>query len=488
MSGADLTDAELEEAIRVELERLGAASVGDVLEATASDLESLAAVAHTWPLATATLWVREDAPYDQRRLVASLRHPLTLALGGNRSGKTYAILQASVAFALGGDHPAVAAWLRDNDLPPDLVPDGPGQVCLAAQTGATSIALHRKVLMDQLLPREGLTCWMLNTPMEARIDVAVPGYERPATIWFKSVDQGHRKFKGSEYRFAAITEEPEGDEGRMVFEELMRGCSSVGGRVVLDMTPQNGMTWVYDDLYTARQYGCQVVELDTTHNALVPDYASVQRWLASLTEDQRRVRQRGQFVDRKGAIFTEWTRGTGERHGPGHLCDPFDVPPEWPRFRAADFGLDDPTTVLWGALGDDSTLYVYRQYYERGRTYGEHAATVRELSGGESYRASVGDPSAGGRAAMELWEAHGLYFDRGDHEVEAGISRVREWMALRAADGRPRLKVFRGLDDLVREIEAYRWDPHTRRPVKRHDHSCDALRFLVCGVERWRNL
>lgn len=408
----------------------------------------------------------------------------------HNSGKTYAILLLSVAFALGGDHPAVRAWVRDNDLPADLIPDGPGQVCLVAQTGSVSISLHRKPI-EALLPSHGVQTWMLNTPVEARVEIAVPGYSRPATIWFKSCDQGHRKFKGSELRFAAITEEPEGNEGRLILDELMRGASSVGGRVVLDMTPHNGMTWVYDDLYQARRYDCRVIELDTTHNVLVPDYESVQRWLASLTEEERQIRQRGQFVDRKGAIFVEWTRGTGDRWGPGHVCDEFVPDPDWPRFRAADFGLDDPTAVLWGALGDDGTLYVYAEYYERGRTYGDHADAVtarsRELDGDVGYRESVGDPSAGGQAAAEVWREHGLYFDPADREVEAGISRVRQRMALRP-DGRPRLKVFRCCTNLIREIEAYRWDPTTRRPIKRGDHTVDALRFLDGAVDAWRRL
>lgn len=477
---ADLTDAEI-------LAELEGTSVSDAIDRAASGLEELSRLSEEYPIAAATLWVRDDAPWDQRRLVASLSHPLTLALGGNRSGKTYAILEAAVAFAMGGDHPAVRCWTEDNDLPAGLIPDGPGQVILVAQTGAVSIALHRKPL-QALLPAAGVASWNLNTPAEARIEITVPGHTRPAVIWFKSCDAGHRKFKGSEVRFAAITEEPEGDEGRLILEELMRGASSVGGRVVLDMTPQNGMTWVYDDLHQGRRYGCQVVEIDTTHNTLVPDYAGVQRWLGSLTDDERRVRQRGQFVDRKGLIYVEWSRGTGDRWGPGSVCTPFEIPPEWPRFRAADLGLDDPTCCLWGALGDDSTLYVYRGYYARGATYADHGAAIRAMSGTERYRASVGDPSASGRAAMEIWRRDGLFFDDADREVQAGISSVRQWMAIRP-DGRPRVKVFSDVPpEVISEIEGYRWDPATRLPIKRRDHAPDALRFLVRRVELWFRL
>jgi hypothetical protein len=408
----------------------------------------------------------------------------------HNSGKTYAVKMAAVAFALGGDHPAVMAWLEDNDLPRDLIPDGPGTVILAAPSASTSIAFHRRDV-QALLPATGWESWSLNVPAEARIEIAVPGYDRPAIIYFKSVDQGHQKFKGSETRLVVISEEPEGEEGRLVLDECMRGCSSIGGRVVIECTPQAGMTWVYDDLYVKRKFGCAVLELDTTHNVMLPDYASTMRWLDSLTEEERAMRQRGQFVDRRGLIYTGWTRGTGDRYGPGMLCAPFEIPKEWPRFRGADFGLVDAMAVPYAALGDDDTLYVYWLYYEpNGISYEWHAEQiVARQPAGETYEGSWGDPSAA--EVMNDWAALDLYFDLANREVDAGLSGLMDRMRLRG-DGRPRLKVFDipELRPLVTEIENYRWDTNSKRPkpVKKNDHALDALRYLDRGIEEWRGL
>lgn len=58
------------------------------------------------------------------------------------------------------------------------------------------------------------------------------------------------------------------------------------------------------------------------------------------------------------------------------------------------------------------------------------------------------------------------------------------------SDDRPRLKVFRECRNLIREVDGYVWDPKRRdpTPVKKHDHSADALRYLIMGVREWAQI
>jgi hypothetical protein len=509
-----LSDEEIELEYQRELASLGIASEEQAHQQLdlepADDLEAWSRLELEHPLATSVLWQAPDQPWDQRRLVAALHGPLSLVLGGNRSGKTYAILQFCVASALGGDHPAVRAWLADNDLPPDLIPDGPGEVIMATPTAAQSIQLHRQKL-DLLLPDSGKVWYgMQAATAGARVEIEVPGYSRPARIWFKSYDQKHRSFKGSEIRLAALTEEPEDEEGKLILQECERGVSSVGGRVVLEMTPQLGFTWVYDDLYmNGTEKNPAVVELDSEFNTMVKDHAGLMDWLNKLTPEQRAMRQKGKFTNLEGLIYKSWTRGSTERFGYSSVCTPFDIPRNWPRFRGGDFGMSDATCIVWGALGDDNTLYVYRYLHEPSPTYQEHAAWVRQLEvdqrklTGETIEAGWGDPSSGGESAIEAFNRAEVYFHVADKEVNKGISMVAE--RLRLLDGRPRLKLFTGCrvgmpgidekrkkpgDVAVTEMETYRWDPKVRvpQPIKKNDHFCDALRYLVVGVDAWRAL
>src|SRR5688572_17756110 len=115
---AELSDADLE----AELAALGVdpdAPLEPLVEQAASDIEWLDRVRRQYPLACSVLWTAEAAACDQRRSVAAvMRAPVVgLVLGGERSGKSIGMKHLTVAMALGGDHPAVRAWLEVNDLP-----------------------------------------------------------------------------------------------------------------------------------------------------------------------------------------------------------------------------------------------------------------------------------------------------------------------------------------------------------------------------------
>lgn len=460
---------------------------------------------YSFPLAFEVLWRNDAAPWDQRRAIAAVARKevhVGLLRGGNRSGKTYAGKELCVAMALGGDHPAVKAWLADNELPEDLIPLGPGQCVMVAQSAADSVRYHRDDIA-RMLPPEGVRWYNKNAHMEARVYVEVPGYTQPAVVFFKSVDQGHRKYKGMQCRYIDIDEEPEGPEGKMVFDECTRATAAEGGWVVLTMTPQSGQTWVYEDIEKGKKYNSVVIELDALHNTTVKDIDALAAWIEALDDDQKEMRRFGRFVHREGLIYPMWMDGDHSRWGPGHLCEPFEIPEEWPRFRSADFGLANPTAVLWGALGDDGTLYVYRGHYQAGLSYEEQASRVHDAQGdlcsggswgepgtelieGEPIEASWGDPGDTGAEAMRIWADRDLYFSPATKHVKEGITSVINRLTLQA-DKRPRLKVFTSVPKIVGEVKAYRWNPRmlVPTPIKKNDHMMDALRYLCMGVDNY---
>lgn len=459
-----------------------------VVDGLAGNLEELARLQHLYPLACSVLWVNDRAPWDQRRAVAAVMQASTvgLVLGGWRSGKSEGLKQLTVAMALGGDHPAVQAWLEVNDLPRHCIPDGPAQVYAAAPSSNDSVRFHRDDFDRLVGPGRG-TWYNRNGKGEALLSVPVPGSKTPAKIWFKSVDQGRRSFQGISIRWGWIDEEPLGDVGYGVYDELKARVADQGGHIGISMVPAEGLTWVYDRLIRDRMDDAVVCELDTLDNPHLPREA-FKRLYSGMTDDEVATRRHGKFRSRSGAIYAQWAPGDGDRGGVGHVCRPFDLPPEWPRFRGADFGLDNPTCVLWGALGDDDTLYIYREHYEAGPTYEQHGETVKARSAGEAYQGSWGDPSAS-EVMSTTWASMDLYFDLANREVRAGIDEVKNRLRLRS-DNRPRLKVFDTCTNLIREFPGYIWDSNYRgeQPVKKNDHAMDALRYLAMGIKEWRGV
>lgn len=454
----------------------------------ADDLEWLSRIERTYPLAQSVLWRNDLVPWDQRRAtLAALTSPIvTVVLGGERSGKSVGLKQATVAQALGGDHPAVRSWLELNDFPLDIIPDGPARVYALALDSNASARYHRPDF-DQLI---GTTkFWSNQTGKgEAKLYIPVPGHDRMAEIWFKGVDQGPDAMQGDSIRWWWVDEEPKTEKGRLVFGQLKARVMDQCGRGAITMVPMSGYTWVHDDLIRDQLDEVVVARLNALDNPHLPVERAASHF-AAMSDEERAVRQFGEFRSRSGSIYPTFADGDGTREGTAHTCDPFDIPADWPRFRGADFGLVNPTCVLWGAIGDDDTLYIYREYYEPdGESYRWHGEQVLGLEPDDDVvQGSWGDPAA--KDALDDWATMDLYFDRANNAVKFGIDAVKDRLRLRG-DFRPRLKVFRTCTNLIREMRGYVWDPQRKdeQPLKKDDHSPDALRYLCTGLIEYRGL
>lgn len=66
--------------------------------------------------------------------------------------------------------------------------------------------------------------------------------------------------------------------------------------------------------------------------------------LEGLPDDLRRAYLDGDWDVFVGQYFTEFRREL-------HVCEPFEIPAHWSRFRALDYGLD-MLAVVWGAFDE----------------------------------------------------------------------------------------------------------------------------------------
>ena len=61
----------------------------------------------------------------------------------------------------------------------------------------------------------------------------------------------------------------------------------------------------------------------------------------------------------EGQYFTQWSRAK-------HVCEPFELPATWMRFRSMDWGSARPYAVHWWAVDYDGGLWCYRELYGWG--------------------------------------------------------------------------------------------------------------------------
>ena len=165
----------------------------------------------------------------------------------------------------------------------------------------------------------------------------------------------------------------------------------------------------------------------------------------------------------------------------------------WERVIAADFGIRNPTAVLFGAISPEGILYIYQMYYKADALLPEHAKNIKPMVNSIPaglIRFMVGDPAmknrsadvVNGKSVQALYQEYNLYFSEGNNRIEAGILRVNSYI------NRGRLKIFRhACADLVREITNYKYPELSmddeknldENPIKYNDHACDALRYMM---------
>jgi len=177
-------------------------------------------------------------------------------------------------------------------------------------------------------------------------------------------------------------------------------------------------------------------------------------------------------------------------------------------FRAIDQGWTNPTVCLWawvfprvydlkGELDEHSgDVYFVDEYYMSQRPVSFHADMIKSQTGNIKILITTIDPSCynsdprDGKNIANEYARYGVFVTPANHEVGAGLNRVREYLKIREMTGKPRV-FFNNerMHHLREEIGAYvlkdlpagqnRNAPE--EPVKKNDHCMDAMRYmLVC--------
>lgn len=199
----------------------------------------------------------------------------------------------------------------------------------------------------------------------------------------------------------------------------------------------------------------------------------------------------GLWVQAEGAVYDEWNPAI-------HLIDAFDIPPEWTRIRAIDFGYTNPFVCQWWAIDPDGRMYLYRELYVTQRIVPELAEEIKRLTGDEKIAYTVADHDAGDRATLAK---HGVPTRPAVKAISTGIQAVQSRLKI-AGDGKARLFIMRGAlvqaDERLeedkkplcteQEIGGYVWQkgvsgkPNKEQPVDLDNHGMDTMRYAVMSA------
>lgn len=302
------------------------------------------------------------------------------------------------------------------------------------------------------------------------------------------------QYQGQEYAVICLEEATHFTETQMQFLTTSNRCTrkDFTPRMYFTCNPGGvGHDWV-KRLFIDQEYNAGEIPENYTFiparvydNTVLmdadPNYVAA---LQALPEDLRRAHLDGDWDVIEGQFFKEWRRDK-------HVCEPFTIPAHWKRFRAMDWGYNDPCCVLWFAVSPDKRIYVYDEYYHAQRNVNEVASWIRRQTGATKVSYTVGSPDMWQHRGMQNMTRKGITGESiaeslaisgvpvmpADNSRMVGWQRVREFLS-DAPDGKPWLQVFSNCVNLIKYMPMMQYDEHDREDAKDgNDHAPEALRY-----------
>jgi hypothetical protein len=212
--------------------------------------------------------------------------------------------------------------------------------------------------------------------------------------------------------------------------------------------------------------------------------------LLSLPEQQRRQLLDGDWDIKEGAAFTEFNRHD-------HVIEPFEIPNNWVKFRACDYGYGSYTGVLWFAVSPDEQLVVYRELYVSKVLAVDLADMVLEAEAGDgNIRYGVLDSSLWhkrgdtGPSLAEQMIMRGCRWrpsDRSKGSRVAGKNEIHRRLQVDEFTEEARMVFFNTCTETISQLPAIPLDKKNPEDVDTHseDHLYDALRYGIMSRPRF---
>jgi phage terminase large subunit-like protein len=421
-------------------------------------------------------FAREKYPKQLKFFEAGNQYTQRAIIAANQSGKSFSAAY-EVALHLTGDYPEwwtgkrfdrpIEAWAAGWKSNVNTVIQ---RYLLEEGTGEVGSGMIPKNKIHRLVKKQGAT----GVYQDIFVKHSSGGISR---ITLKNYTEDAEAFQGARLDLIWIDEEPKNNK---IYTECLTRLVAKQGILICTFTPLNGysdvvLSFLEEGKFPVDQCvesrGKYVVNLTWDDAVHLTEEAKAEM-LRSYPPNEHDSRSKGIPSIGSGLIYP--------LEEENFIVDPFEIPKYWER----GFGFDpghhvSHTAAVWGAKDPETgVLYIYSEYYRKGGEPIIHADAIKArghyLTGAADYAGTRDD----GRSIMNMYiEDFDLDLIGANKSVEAGIQEV--WQGLSSG----KIKIFKSLTELRREMRIYRRDENGRI-VKRHDHLCDALRyFIMTGLD-----
>lgn len=274
-----------------------------------------------------------------------------------------------------------------------------------------------------------------------------------------------------------------GDESAMYRESVWNTMigrlreNNILGYLWLTTSPK-GRDWLWQKFEARRNAGFRMIRAATWENPFISD--DYIKFLigeyGGLDSDFARQEILGEFIAHSGLIYSMFS----DRHITRTVLD------YYPNVEAGvDWGFRNPGVIEVGGLDVDGGIDILHEEYKKQRDIDAWVAAALDLRDRYLITRFWCDPSRPDYIAA--FKAAGLNAASADNRVLPGINQVKRMLMRRGPGG---LRIHESCVWLIKEMrDLYQWAKERglilpEEPLKVHDHSADALRYLIMGVNK----
>lgn len=242
-------------------------------------------------------------------------------------------------------------------------------------------------------------------------------------------------------------------------------------------TTPKGRNWIWQKFVQAARKGYRLFRVSTLMNPYLNS-----EFVAGLVDefvgDFAAQELYGEFIAFEGLIYAEFDRN---RHTTTARPEQFKQV-----VAGVDWGFSNPGVMLVFGVDADDRMWGLHEEYRRQRRIEEWADVAKDLRDTYSIDRFFCDPSE--PDYIKALVQKGCKAEAANNEVNAGIQRVKNRLVVRS-DKKPRLIFSHSFPWTFSEFDQYQWQGtkdggFADKPMKANDHTLDALRYVVMGVDK----
>lgn len=388
-----------------------------------------------------------------------------LFLGGNRTGKTYSA-SIEISMHLTGNYPDWWDGYRYSESV---------EVWVAGETNAETFQTVKQYYIGDGLRNAGIAKHLIESENKAYHIYYIKHVSGGvSTLRFKSYEQGRARFQGAKVDIIHLDEEPPMNIVSECTMRLMDTGDNKKKMFILSMTPLLGNTNLVKSFVDEQHEGevkdekffVRVGWNDTNH--LSEEEKAKNR--KHIAPHELEAREKGIAFIGTGLVYPVNLSAM--------LVEPFNIPDNYRKFFALDFGWQNPTAALICNYDiHNDILYITGEYYQNKKTPAQHVYAFENLNIANT--PCIYDPAgqsssqADGQNLVDLYGKAGLKnMHKANNSVESGIQATLELLL----DNK--VKIFGNLNYFISEFNSYS-RLEDGKINKKNDHLMDCLRYAV---------